>query len=66
MKKLMNSVALLLKDEFGQDLIEYALVAGLIGLGAVLAMTTLGVKVSTAFSYVGSELTMTSSVHDSD
>ncbi len=57
MKNLMNTVAVLLKDESGQDLIEYALVAGLIGLAAVVAMTALGGKISTAFSTVGSQLT---------
>ena len=46
----------LLQDESGQDLIEYALVAGLIGLGAVVAMGALSTKVSSAFSSVGSQL----------
>ena len=56
-KLLMLSVKLqLLKDESGQDLIEYALVAGLIGLGAVAAMTGLSGKITTAFSSVGSSL----------
>ena len=45
MKNLKNVFAALLNDESGQDLIEYALVAGLIGLGAVLAMTTLSGKI---------------------
>jgi len=45
-----------LQDESGQDLIEYALVAGLIGLAAVVAMSSLGTKISTAFSSVGSSL----------
>jgi pilus assembly protein Flp/PilA len=53
-KKLFLS---LLQDESGQDLIEYALVAGLIGLAAVATMTTLGTKISDAFTAVGSQLT---------
>jgi pilus assembly protein Flp/PilA len=57
MKNLKNVFAVLLNDESGQDLIEYALVAGLIGLGAVLAMTTLSTNIGTAFNKVGSELT---------
>lgn len=57
MKNLKNTVAVLLKDESGQDLIEYALVAGLIGLGAVVAMTTLSSTIGTAFAKVGNELT---------
>ncbi|MES2392696.1 MAG: Flp family type IVb pilin [Acidobacteriota bacterium] len=47
----------LLNDESGQDLIEYALVAGLIGLAAVTAMNGLGSKIGTAFSSIGSQLT---------
>ena len=57
MKNLKNVFAALLNDESGQDLIEYALVAGLIGLGAVLAMTTLSGKIGTAFNSVGNQLT---------
>jgi pilus assembly protein Flp/PilA len=53
-KKLFLS---LLHDESGQDLIEYALVAGLIGLAAVVAMGSLGTKISDAFAAVGSQLT---------
>jgi pilus assembly protein Flp/PilA len=56
MKNLTHIVINLLKDESGQDLIEYALVAALIALGATAAMTTLGGYVSTAFSTVGSKL----------
>jgi pilus assembly protein Flp/PilA len=52
-KKLLLS---LLQDESGQDLIEYALVAGLIGLAAVAAMSGLAGKISTAFNNVGSQL----------
>ena len=36
----------LLKDESGQDLIEYALVAALIGLGAVATMKSLAAAIS--------------------
>jgi pilus assembly protein Flp/PilA len=46
-----------MQDESGQDLIEYALVAGLIGLAAVVSMGALGTKISTAFGTVGSTLT---------
>jgi len=57
MKNLKNIFAALMNDESGQDLIEYALVAGLIGLGAVVAMTTLSGKIGTAFNSVGNQLT---------
>jgi len=45
------------KDESGQDLIEYALVAGLIALGAITAMTGLSGKIGNAFNSVGNNLT---------
>ncbi len=57
MKNFKNVVAVLMNDESGQDLIEYALVAGLIGLGAVSSMTFLSGKISTAFGSVGNSLT---------
>jgi pilus assembly protein Flp/PilA len=47
----------LVKEDSGQDLIEYALVAALIGLGAIVSMKALGGIISTAFSTVGSDLT---------
>jgi len=56
MKKIKHVFASFVKDESGQDLIEYALVAGLIGLGAVVAMTGLSGKISTAFNTVGNNL----------
>ncbi|MGB8538620.1 MAG: Flp family type IVb pilin [Acidobacteriaceae bacterium] len=37
----------LLRDESGQDLIEYALVAALIGLGATAAMKSLATSIGT-------------------
>ncbi len=46
-----------MRDDSGQSLIEYALVAGIIGLGAVLALTSLGTKISSAFSKIGTQLT---------
>jgi pilus assembly protein Flp/PilA len=57
MKNFKLAAAALIHDESGQDLIEYALVAGLIGLGAVVAMSGLATKISTAFNSVGSSLT---------
>lgn len=57
MHNLKNISARLLNDESGQDLIEYALVAGLIALGAIAAMTTLSTTIKTAFNTVGTNLT---------
>lgn len=44
-------------DESGQDLIEYALVAALVGLGAVLAMKGLSNSIKNSFNGVGTSLT---------
>jgi pilus assembly protein Flp/PilA len=57
MKNLKRILSGLLVDESGQDLIEYALVAALIALGATAAMNTLAGSISTAFSTVGTKLT---------
>jgi len=46
----------LIRDERGQDLVEYALVVSLIALGATASMSTLANSLSTAFSKVGSKL----------
>ena len=57
MKKIKQAFVAFMKDESGQDLIEYALVAGLIGLGAVVAMTGLAGKIGNAFNTVGNNHT---------
>ena len=54
--KITQLFAAFMQDESGQDLIEYALVAGLIGVGAVIAMTGLSGKIGTAFTNVGNTL----------
>jgi Flp pilus assembly pilin Flp len=45
-----------LRDERGQDLIEYALVVSLIALGATAAMSGVATAISTAFGKVGTKL----------
>ncbi len=57
MKTLTPLLCTFLNDESGQDLIEYALVAAIIALGAVAAMTTLATGIGTAFTSVGTKLT---------
>lgn len=52
-----HALLVFIRDESGQDLIEYALIAGLIGLAAVVAMTGLSTKIKQAFNSVGSSLT---------
>ena len=56
MRTAMGVVKSFLQEDSGQNLIEYALVAGLIGLAAVVAMTSLGGKISAAFNTIGSTL----------
>jgi pilus assembly protein Flp/PilA len=56
MKVYWQAVKNLVREESGQDLIEYALVAALIALGAVVAMSTLANNISNAFSAVGVKL----------
>jgi pilus assembly protein Flp/PilA len=56
MKNLKQIFVNLVKEDSGQDLIEYALVAALVGLGAVAAMKGLGNSIGTAFNGVGNAL----------
>jgi pilus assembly protein Flp/PilA len=53
MQELKNA----LRDENGQDMVEYAIVMGLIALGATTAMKTLAGTIGTGLSSVGSKLT---------
>lgn len=45
-----------LKQEEGQDLVEYALVVALIAFGAVAAMKGLSTEINTAFNVISSDL----------
>jgi pilus assembly protein Flp/PilA len=57
-KLLLLSVKLqLLKDESGQDLIEYALVVALIAFAATAGMSTLAADINSAFGKIGDRLT---------
>jgi pilus assembly protein Flp/PilA len=53
MKNLFNRFV---REEQGQDLIEYALLAGLISLASVAAITTLGTNIQTKFTQVGASV----------
>ena len=54
MKNLFNRFV---REESGQDLIEYALLAGLISLASVLAITALGTAVQGVFTNVDTAVT---------
>ena len=56
MNHVKQVVANLIHEESGQDLIEYALVAALVGLGAVAAMKTLSNAITNAFTNIGTTL----------
>jgi pilus assembly protein Flp/PilA len=53
---MKNIAVSLVRDEQGQDLIEYALLAGLIAVICVASVTLAGSKVSELFSKVGASL----------
>ncbi len=46
----------LMRDESGQDLIEYALLAGFISLVAVVAITNVGTGVNAVYGNVESQV----------
>lgn len=49
--------AQILREDHGQDLIEYALVAALIALAATAGMTSVAKAINNAFVSIGSKLT---------
>jgi pilus assembly protein Flp/PilA len=49
--------AQILREDSGQDLIEYALVAALIAFAAVVGMNNVASNINIAFSKIGSKLT---------
>ena len=46
-----------IQDESGQNLIEYALIACLIGLAAITSISTVANAITAAFSNISSNLT---------
>jgi len=56
MSRMLEVLRGLHNDESGQDLIEYALVAALVGFAAVAGMNALATKINQAFSTIGSKL----------
>lgn len=53
---ILNALRSLHKDESGQDLIEYALVAALIALAATIGMKSLANGINNAFNRIGVDL----------
>lgn len=62
MKDLMIKLSVMfaiLKDEKGQDLIEYGLLVALVAFAATLGMSSLATSINTAFTDIGTKLTST-------
>lgn len=54
--QLVNIVKSFVRNDEGQDLLEYALLVALIALVAIVAVTAAGGKVSAIFSDIASQL----------
>ena len=57
MKNYKQLIKNLMEADSGQDLIEYALVAALVGLGSVAAISGLDNSLKNTYNNVGSTLT---------
>jgi pilus assembly protein Flp/PilA len=57
MKNIKQLVKNLIAEDSGQDLIEYALVAALVGLGSVASMNGLASSIANTFNGIGNALT---------
>jgi pilus assembly protein Flp/PilA len=57
---MMNSLTSKLRafatDESGQDLVEYALIAALVGLGVIASLKSVTTNVGTVFTTIGTTL----------
>jgi pilus assembly protein Flp/PilA len=53
---MKNLLARFVRDEEGQDLIEYSLLAALIAVGSILAMQALSTDINAIFGEIGTEL----------
>lgn len=59
---IRNFMSDFVKDEQGQDIVEYSLLLVLIGAAAVFVLTTMGTSISQIFSKINTKL---SSANDS-
>jgi pilus assembly protein Flp/PilA len=57
MKNLFTKLYLMLHDESGQDLIEYAMVVSLIAMAATAGMSDVATKINVAFTNIGTKIT---------
>ncbi|MEK7916493.1 Flp family type IVb pilin [Burkholderia contaminans] len=56
MSRIIEKIAWSIEDEGGVTAIEYGLIAALIAIGIVVALTTIGTDLKTVFSTVASDL----------
>ncbi len=56
MRTLVNNVARVLRDEQGGEVLEYALIAGLIVVAAIAIITSVGGKVLARWTSLNSSL----------
>ncbi len=54
--RVRRTLSRLYREDSGQDLIEYALIAALIALGAVAGMGFVAKEINSALSLIGSKL----------
>jgi pilus assembly protein Flp/PilA len=57
MNNLKQQLLKLASDESGQDLIEYALMASLLGLGTLAGLRGVKTSISNSFGQIGNTLT---------
>jgi pilus assembly protein Flp/PilA len=57
MSNLTRTVPIFLDDECGQDIVEYALIAGLVALSVIAGIGRVASGVSSVFTAVGTKLT---------
>ena len=56
MQHLMNNLLSLVRDDGGQDLIEYAILAGFVSLIVVAVVTNLGVAVNGIYGGIDTQV----------
>ncbi len=53
---MIKSITNFIKDESGQDIVEYSLLLVLIGAAALFVITTMGTSISNIFSKIAGKL----------
>jgi len=53
---MKNSIALLFRDEQGQDLVEYALLIAFIALACIIGLQNLGTAINKTYNSISSSL----------